>query len=415
MTAPFPQFRKIPVPFLGASLGLSAPREARLPALYGAPENAGEIISGHRPLVVGNGAVGGAIALHMARLQPAALFLTDPKSFKEESILTQPIDPVSIGKPKAAEIGRRCKAISPNTEVHVFCGSIQELDLAELAGTTALFLATDNIAAEVEASQIALRLGIPVIHAAVHGATTVAQVRVFDIGREPDSPCPACLLNAEEITQMNEQATFPCDPGSVTAASARDVQTAPTVSLPNLCSLAADLAVMQFLKLALPFGTPVGNTMLEFCGHTGKSWLTPTGRNPNCSCDHLAWQIRASSRPNLADATLGDLVRDFVVDPGSGATFQIAAFDWLDRTACPTGHHESPVRRFVPELQPIEFPPCPECQAPVTSPPLARRNAVFSESLGNAIDTPLRELGINSNPPWIRFDFADRTALLLSA
>src|SRR5205823_5471756 len=100
-----------------------------------------------------NGAVGREVAVHLARLQPAALWLCDRGRYKVESLLTQAIAPQDIGAAKASNTGRLCKAISPRTAVFAYDGAVEDLPATAFADVDLIALATDNLAAEVAAGQ----------------------------------------------------------------------------------------------------------------------------------------------------------------------------------------------------------------------------------------------------------------------
>ena len=119
------------------------------------------------------------IALHLARLRIAELWLVDPQQFcKAESLLTHPISEISR-QPKVTVTARRCKKISPSTRVFSFVGRVQDLLLDALANVHLWVMATDNLAAEIEVGRRCLHLGRRLVHAALFGEGMVAQVRVF--------------------------------------------------------------------------------------------------------------------------------------------------------------------------------------------------------------------------------------------
>src|SRR5262249_7510891 len=154
-------------------------RDTRLPQFLGLRGGPGSVLDALKVAVVGTGSVGRNLALHLARLQIAALYLVDRGRFKAESVLTQPIVPEGIGEPKASSTGRLCQQISPGTDVWVYDGGVGALYPAALAEVDAVFVATDNLAAEIEVGQRCLHLRKPLLHASVHGETLVAQVRFF--------------------------------------------------------------------------------------------------------------------------------------------------------------------------------------------------------------------------------------------
>ena len=147
---------------------------ARLPHFYPLEQNAdpAALLSRLRVACVGVGAVGRNAAVHLARLGIGALYVIDPGTYKEESVLTQPIDPVEIGRSKAECVARLVKRISPATTVYVCDTPVETLGTTALADVDLVVLATDNIRAELECGQRCIHLGKPLVHAAVHGSTS---------------------------------------------------------------------------------------------------------------------------------------------------------------------------------------------------------------------------------------------------
>ncbi len=183
---------------------------ARLPKFVGGPVDAAPKLNALRVFIVGVGSVGGRIAIHLARLGIARLWLVDPKRFKPESMLTHDIESRDVGKSKALTTARRCKAISPATRVFAFDGVVEELPLDAFAGADLVVLATDNLAAEIEVGQRCVHAGKPLVQASVHGDTLTAQVRVFG-NADGQGPCPACGFGNVEWRMLNEQVRFSCD------------------------------------------------------------------------------------------------------------------------------------------------------------------------------------------------------------
>ena len=91
MTEPRGEFRLIELE--PPSAGLRAAPDERLPTFLGTTATGKETARRLRSVkaaVLGVGAVGRSIALHLARLGVAWLGLVDPRCYKPESLLTQP-------------------------------------------------------------------------------------------------------------------------------------------------------------------------------------------------------------------------------------------------------------------------------------------------------------------------------------
>lgn len=388
---PFAEITLLP----GAGLGDCAPAAARLPNILGAPKDFPAKIRGLKIASIGTGAVGGAGMIELARMQPAEIWLIDPKEFKRESVLTQPITPDAIGQAKAWYIGQICKAISPGTRVFWYKGGIEDIDPVCFREIDAFLLASDNLAAEVEAGQVATYLSKPLIHSSLHGDTLVIQIRTF-ANRDGEGPCPACGFGQTEWLHLGQNVRFACDPGSSPEDARRTVHAEPTFSLAPLCSMAGSLLIIHLMRLTIGFGKPAGNTLFEYCAHTGKTFTTPLARNPECPCDHTAWEFRTTSE-SLAFTSLERLTElsGHPVSEDDPPLFQISGFDWVGNIRCPSGHAQ-PSGHFVRRGEIPDLGSCQTCGQPLTLDPLSRRKSVSAGSLGSRLQMPLRQLGIEA-------------------
>jgi molybdopterin/thiamine biosynthesis adenylyltransferase len=318
-----------------------APARDRFPKFVTGGRAPADVLDGLCVMVLGCGAVGRRAALHLARDGVGCLLLVDPKTYERPGcVRTQPIGPDELGGAKAEGTARACKTISPRTRVFYFRGPQEDLPLAAYVGVDAVIMATDNLFVEAGAGQRCLYLGIPLVHAAVHGETMVAQVRVY-ANAVADSPTPACNFSDEERDLMHRQVRFSCEGPS---AGQAQVSAPPTMSTSSLCALAADLAVNQFLRHVLALGEPVADTMLEYCAFTHRTHVDALRRRAGCSCDHARFRIVPSDRP-LGERTPAELVA------AAGATEDLAVtvggLDWVDVVVCGDCARPRPFRRFV--------------------------------------------------------------------
>jgi len=79
-----------------------------------------------------------------------------------------------------------------------------------MAGVDVVLLAGDNATVERDHGQRCLNLGLPLIHASVHGDTLTVQCRVFG-STNPQGPCPVCLFGAEEFRMLEEERVWSCE------------------------------------------------------------------------------------------------------------------------------------------------------------------------------------------------------------
>ncbi|MBP8260182.1 MAG: ThiF family adenylyltransferase [Verrucomicrobia bacterium] len=340
--------------------------------------------------VIGCGSIGGRMAVLLARMGLGGLLLVDPKSYKPASLPTHEIDPEDVGKSKAQAVARRCKAVSPATRVAAFPGPVEALDLAAMADASAVVMAPDLLSVEIEAGQRSLWLGKPLIHASVHGPTLTVQVRLFGNAGGAGA-CPRCLYGRAELDLLARQARFSCE-GGPAAAVPRLHEAPATNSLGAICSMAASLAVLQILRHLLGMGQPVADTMLEYCGFTHRTVISPLERNPECPSDHTRLGQAAVPEP-LAGRSLAEAVQHATGVPAPpDAQFEIAGHDWVEFAGCGC-ERPAPVRRFIARGR-ADLGQCPRCGAMRVPLQFHTYRAVSAAILGAAIGRPLRRLGV---------------------
>src|SRR5437016_6105277 len=152
---------------------------ARLPAFLGGPPDAEVRLKAVKALVVGSGSIGWEIVQQLARWQVAQITIVDPKKFKRESLVTHSVSPEAVGESKANYAGRCAKLLSPRSRVFVLEDVFASVSLSLLAEFDVVFLATDNLFAELQVSQACFPLGVPMVHGSVHGETLSGHVRFY--------------------------------------------------------------------------------------------------------------------------------------------------------------------------------------------------------------------------------------------
>jgi molybdopterin/thiamine biosynthesis adenylyltransferase len=390
---------------------VAPPSRDRLPAFLGAGADPGAVLSGKCVMVVGCGAVGRRVADLLARLGVREIILVDPKKYERpECVQTQPIRPSEVGESKAESTARVCKEISPWTRVIYFNGPLGALSPADLVGVDVVVMATDNLLVEAQTGQLCLHLGIQLIHASVHGETMVVQVRVY-ANAHADSPTPACGFGEQERDLMNAQVRFSCD-GTPAHRARPEVSPPPTMSTSSLCSLAADFAMTQLLRLILGLGVPVGDTMLEYCGYTHRTFVTSLEKQDGCTCDHARYRIARASGP-LADCSLDELMGpEDLPAAGEGCEITLGGWEWVEVGVCGPCAASRPLNRFVGPDDEVAG-ACPECGGPLHCQAFFRHHAVASHLLEPVRRTPLCEAGAG-DVEWLLIRGASAGVLFLS-
>jgi molybdopterin/thiamine biosynthesis adenylyltransferase len=384
-------------------------RAARMPRLIAGARSLAAALCELDLVLVGLGSIGLHFASHCARLGVRSLFLIDPARFKSESCLTHPLQPDELGRSKVEVAGAHAKAVSPQTRVFVCAEAFECLSLSALAGASAILLATDNLLAESRVSRAALQLGIPLLQAAVEGRTLTAQVRhLANAGEQsPDLPCG---YNREEWEQLDRGTRYSCagtgtgsgsGSGSAaesTTAPAEPTQV-PTTSVPHLCALAANLAMMELTRRAVGAGDPLASTELSYCGFTQQITHTRLERRASCPADHTRMRL-APSTADLGELSVGELLRTAGCDSDALRSVSLHVegrrFVALARCKCATPPR---IDRFVADDD--EARPCPSCGQRLLPHPLHVFDEVPLTALDGFRGRSLSSLGAPS-PPAVR-------------
>lgn len=398
-------FRKLKMSLATAN---SQTSRARLPAFYGLTVDPAVALTNFSIAFVGVGSVGRNIADRIVRLKPGRMRFIDRGRFKPESLETHPIDPREAHRrePKARSAARQCARISPATDMAWFDGPVQALDCAEFIAADLVVLATDNLAAEVSVAQTCLSLGKPLIHAAVHGESLVAQVRTY-AHSGPESCCLRCHFSSDEEDTIDQNTILSCTGGEPEFGA----QVVPTMSTAALCAVAADIAALNIIRFALKLGDPLANQQIEFGGFTNRTVVSPLRpRNANCKNDHAPWQLRRFPTP-LAKAALCELAAasGLAADGNlDGISFAIPHRQFVEMGDCA---HCGPCRVHCFSTTAGELPPCPRCNGPRTPQPFFSEEAVAASHLKDMVRRPLRALGVK-NTTAVLVRRGDTTVLL---
>ena len=313
-----------------AGRGCRVSAASRLPHFVRGPDPAvaARRLAGLRVAVAGCGSVGLGLVERLARMGMAELLAVDPGHFKAESLLTHPvITPAAIGHSKAAFAARHAARVNTRLRSLFAVALMQDLPLAQLRDYDLLVVATDNLESESALGTLARRLGIPLVHAAVEGQTLTAQISVFANLRD-SGPCPACLFGPLEWDRLGENTRFSCAGGGGPARPAE-----PTMSVPHLCGLAADLGTQQILRLVLSIGPPVGDTLLTFCGYSNQVSVARMTRSESCPCDHRAFK-RVSFRRRLASAPVPAILAAAGIKPDRGCGLELPGYLFVPCLQC---------------------------------------------------------------------------------
>jgi molybdopterin/thiamine biosynthesis adenylyltransferase len=366
-------------------------RSERTPKLVDVPRGVGPAMRDLYLAVIGNGSVGMAVADVPARLGVSRLLLVDPARLKPASVLTHPCWPGDLGRSKAIVAGERAKAVGPNTRVFAFDGTFDELPTYVLAGASYLLLASDNLRCEASVSQRALHLGIPVLQGSVYGPTLSAQVRSIASNDGETAPCLCCGFGEREWKDLDHGTLFSCAGADASSAAAAEPSPIPTASLPQLCGTAANFVCTELTRRALGIGDAQESRVVEYCGFTHRTTVTPLWRNSDCPMDHTRHRLEPRAR-DLGRSAPRELLRQAGyegADPRR-VTLVVEGFCFASLALCGCDVHPT-LGRFVPTGSTAGT--CRHCGRPRTPHPMHTHEEVPMNALAGRLDRTLESLG----------------------
>jgi molybdopterin/thiamine biosynthesis adenylyltransferase len=369
-------------------------RNERTPKLVDVPRDFGAVVRGQYVVAIGCGSVGLPASDILARVGVGRLLLVDPARLKPASVLTHPCWPEDLDRPKAVVAGERAKAVSPDTQVFAFDGAFDELPTHVLAEATYLFLASDNLLCEASVSQRALHLGIPVLQGSVYGPTLSAQVRSIASSESGDGPCLCCAFGEREWEDLDRGTRFSCTGPGASPGAAADPARIPTVSLPHLCSMAANLLCTEYTRRILGIGAAEESRLVEYCGYTHRTTVTRLLRNTNCTMDHARHRLEPRAR-DLGHSAPRELLRQAGYEGADPCrvTLTVEGFCFASLALCGCDVHPT-LGRFVPTGSTAGA--CSHCGRPRKPHPMHTHDEVLVNALTGRLDRTLESLGTSA-------------------
>src|SRR3990170_3146478 len=126
-------------------------------------------LQGASVAVVGAGNIGGQVAPHLAMLGMGVL-VVDKDTVAEENLGTQGFASDQLGSPKAEARVRFLAQLNPSCRIEALHADIEQLGLGALRDMALIFSCLDSRRSRVVVNELATRLGIPWVDAAVDGS-----------------------------------------------------------------------------------------------------------------------------------------------------------------------------------------------------------------------------------------------------
>jgi molybdopterin/thiamine biosynthesis adenylyltransferase len=289
---------------IGGSPGLSG---AALAALRGATV-----------AVIGLGALGGPLSMHLALLG-IALVLVDPDVVALANLGNQLWPAASVGERKSTARARQLATLNPECPIAAITSRIEDLGLAALAGVDLLLTGLDGRAARLRVAELSLRLGIPWVDAAVDGSGRALRgtVTVFD-PRTPDSACYACRLDAVDLGAISREGR---GPGCPSWRRETRPLTPPTLQASAFAGIVAGYQAIVASRVVLGRAADLaGKQMVVECDSEPRVRVLGLMPNPRCLLGHH----RLSPLRVVAGERVGDLLSQSAAD--LGAALESAGF-----------------------------------------------------------------------------------------
>lgn len=351
--------------------------------LKGLPAGASATLAQITAVVVGLGAVGGAVFEQLARAGVGTLFGVDPDSYGRESPLTQPVAWERVGQAKALVQGALAHAANPAARVMTAVGQAQDLPLAVLRRADAIVAAGDNLELVLWAGRMAAALGKRLVQGAVHGESMTAIVRGYDL-RDADAACPGCGLGHAEYAALRSRQG--CDPGTL-----RDLGREPTRTSPVVCALAAQLAASEAIKHLT--GLDRGALSGEECAYSllsHRALRTTLPRTAGCRQPHERWEL-VDVPHGAAETSIGRLASEIGIGEYSPLLQVRGETPWFGFALCAACGRRQGVRRFARLGENLGR--C-ACGGELPAGPLGMRSVMPAADLRAAWEQPLDDLGL---------------------
>lgn len=292
-------------------------RYARLAQIEAIGRDGLAVLQRARAAVIGVGNLGGQVAGHLATLG-VAMILVDPDVVSEEN-LSQGFAAADVGLPKVEARARALGRLNSSSSIDCLQADVARLGGGGLRTVDLIFACPDNHRARVAVNEIATRLGIPWVDAAVDGSGASCTSRVAAFAGGEDAPCYLCAHDRESLRGLLEQnAGRPCPRWRWDAPSPASP---PTVAMPAVGAAIAAAQVIWGLEILLGRGERVlGREAYLDLGLTRLTGHRLT-RNPACVFDHRRFALTPLGP--VGSVTVADTFAAAAPRVGSAVTLEL--------------------------------------------------------------------------------------------
>lgn len=251
-----------------------------------------------RIAILGVGNIGGETARHLAMLG-VPLLLVDRGLVEPANLGTQGFLEENLGLPKVAARRRALHRMNPDCPIDALALDIETMGFAALRSADLWLCCLDSLRLRVRVNEMALRLGIPWIDAAIDGTgRSFARVATYD--PRHDSACFLCGYGPADVQHLWQQGQpMPCQ--TLTAVNS---DAPPTQAVSAIGAMAAGMQVLWALRQCLEQpALPHAQEFLLNLDDLQSRALRRT-RDRHCLAGHDRWSLTTglTDAHTLADA-----------------------------------------------------------------------------------------------------------------
>jgi molybdopterin/thiamine biosynthesis adenylyltransferase len=296
--------------------------------------------------IIGLGNIGGQLAQHLVMLGVHLSFV-DKDVVETVNLGTQGFTEEHIGLAKTEARARWLGPLNPSCRIEpLIHADIRRLGLGEMRECDILFSCLDSRVARVTVNEVATRLGIPWVDAALDGTGQSMCVRLAAYDpRDPDCGCYLCPHDSASFRKMVNAETP--EPGcSMKWWQAPERLDEPTFAISALGGAAASMQAIWGLKILLGTSDDVTGKEIYFDPDRGALSVHRLKRNPQCLFDHQVYAL----------VPLGEGVRQVTVEQtfataekriGEGVVLELLHRAVVTRLQCiDCGRTTKPLRTF---------------------------------------------------------------------
>ena len=282
--------------------------------------------------VLGVGNLGGWAAPHLVMLGTGVILL-DKDTVREENLGTQGFTEDHLGLPKVEARARYLTRLNPSCRIDVLHADIERLGLGALQGANIILCCLDSRRIRTVVNEIATRLRIPWVDAAIDGSgkALFGRVAAYD-PRLSHSPCYLCPHDRESLREIMYEGRGERCP--VWRWEEQETAPAPTLAISALGAAVAAVQVIWGLKILLGHGEEVVGREVYLDLDRNALTTHTLRRNPGCVFDHEIFPLTPFGC-GVEAVTVADTFAASEEKLGAGVLLQLHRRSLVTEIHCP--------------------------------------------------------------------------------